>query len=399
MTTYSVTYNKYAAFLFLFISPLLTIPYLLLGIYRREKSAFFLFSLSLGLFAWLQIPSADLLRHSISAYDIATRTLDTILNDDLNPDFIIPLFNWLILNSGLPYQLLRLITTTEAFWLLTIIFNNMIEKSPRLYTRQEVFIRFIIMYLFFEFIQTVNGVRYGFALYQFIFSLHLFFNKKNYLGAVLFALFAAKIHVSFSFIIPFTCLVYIICNTRKKIALLFLSSPFFLLLVIKAISPFMGRRADWYFDGGSSVTGDNIANSTIYGVILFMGIRLFLIPFAFLCYKYFNKKLHWIRLGTVFTIFILLFISNGIMIFRFSLLLAAVGCFVLLQVESFVKLKKSLIQTILIFGIFTCMFNTINYRNIILKSHYEYAIFPVPFILNYQYDYKDLVIEYEKSLI
>lgn len=46
-------YTVTVATLFL-LSPLLALPYILLGIYRQERSAYFFFALFLGFLAWLQ---------------------------------------------------------------------------------------------------------------------------------------------------------------------------------------------------------------------------------------------------------------------------------------------------------------------------------------------------------
>lgn len=99
-------------------------------------------------------------------------------------DYFIPIVNWILVNGNIPYQYLRLFSVTESFFLLTVIFNYMIETSEREYTYGEVFMRFCIMYLFFEFIMTTSGVRYGFAVCQYIYALHLVFNKKSWLPAL-----------------------------------------------------------------------------------------------------------------------------------------------------------------------------------------------------------------------
>lgn len=60
-------YTVTVATLFL-LSPLLALPYILLGIYRQERSAYFFFALFLGFLAWLQVPLSDLFRHSLNIY-------------------------------------------------------------------------------------------------------------------------------------------------------------------------------------------------------------------------------------------------------------------------------------------------------------------------------------------
>lgn len=244
-------YTVTVATLFL-LSPLLALPYILLGIYRQERSAYFFFALFLGFLAWLQVPLSDLFRHSLNIYHYLDKPFSYAYVNKQSADYFIPIVNWILVNGNIPYQYLRLFSVTESFFLLTVIFNYMIETSEREYTYGEVFMRFCIMYLFFEFIMTTSGVRYGFAVCQYIYALHLVFNKKS---IVFFGLLSVVL-------IP----------------------------IISHFSYLLGRRADWYFGGGNSVS-DNSA-ITIYGFILTIGVRLFLLPFLVLVYQYFTPPLH-----------------------------------------------------------------------------------------------------------
>lgn len=268
------------------LSPLLALPYILLGIYRQERSAYFFFALFLGFLAWLQVPLSDLFRHSLNIYHYLDKPFSYAYVNKQSADYFIPIVNWILVNGNIPYQYLRLFSVTESFFLLTVIFNYMIETSEREYTYGEVFMRFCIMYLFFEFIMTTSGVRYGFAVCQYIYALHLVFNKKSWLPALFFALFATQIHVSFAFFIPISVLLYWLCSTKRKTIVFFGLLSVVLIPIISHFSYLLGRRADWYFGGGNSVS-DNSA-ITIYGFILTIGVRLFLLPFLVLVYQYFT---------------------------------------------------------------------------------------------------------------
>ena len=252
-------YTVTVATLFL-LSPLLALPYILLGIYRQERSAYFFFALFLGFLAWLQVPLSDLFRHSLNIYHYLDKPFSYVYVNKQSADYFIPIVNWILVNGNIPYQYLRLFSVTESFFLLTVIFNYMIETSEREYTYGEVFMRFCIMYLFFEFIMTTSGVRYGFAVCQYIYALHLVFNKKSWLPALFFALFATQIHVSFAFFIPISVLLYWLCSTKRKTIVFFGLLSVVLIPIISHFSYLLGRRADWYFGGGNSVS-DNSATT------------------------------------------------------------------------------------------------------------------------------------------
>jgi hypothetical protein len=98
---------------------------------------------------------------------------------------------------------------------------------------------------------TTSGVRYGFAVCQYVYALHLVFNKKSWLPALFFALFATQIHVSFAFFIPISVLLYWLCSTKRKTIVFFGLLSVVLIPIISHFSYLLGRRADWYFGGGN----------------------------------------------------------------------------------------------------------------------------------------------------
>lgn len=385
-----IRYNTPTAIALFLLSPLLALPYIFLGIYKQEKSAYLLFSLFIGLLAWLQVPMADLFRHTLNAYNYFEKPLSRI---DNNPDFIIPLANWFLMNNGIPYQYLRLVSVSESFFVLTVVFQYMVSTSEREYTQGEAFLRFCILWLFFEFIQTTSGVRYGFALCQYVFAMHLAFNKRNYIGAFMFALLATKIHDSFSYLIPISILLYVLCVSRKvSIIILFVLSAI-ALAVISRFSYMLGRRADWYFEGGTSVSGSGFQNITIYGLILFILIRIFLLPYVYLAFKYFSSSAKWTRMAMVWIILCCVFLTNSDMLFRIAFVMSSIGIFLLLDVESRIKISKKMITLVLWCGIATTFLNTVNYRNYIINSRFQYIAMPVPIILQNHYE-KQWIMEH-----
>lgn len=382
-----IKYNTPTAVAIFLLSPLFALPYLLMGIYQREKSAFLLFSLLLGLLAWLQIPFADLYRHTMNAYRYYyEKPISSTFDDTLSSDFAIPLISWFIVNHHLPYQILRLFYISESFFLLTVIFNYMVDSSEREYTRGEVFLRFCILYLFFEFIRTTSGVRYGFALYQYIYALHLFFNRRQYLLSALFAFLAMEIHTSFVYFIPISLLLYLVCRSRKTAFLVFIIASSIVSIIVSKYSYLLGIRADWYFSGGEGVSGNSIRSITTYGFILFVFVRVFLFPFVYLSLRYFSSSLKWSRMATIWIMLLCIFITNITMLNRFAFIIAGMGVFILLDIENKMEIRKSLVSIIMWCGITTTFFNTVNYRKYIVNSRYQYVALPVFVILQNQYD-------------
>lgn len=380
-------YGAFPVFCLLIACPLLALPFVIYGIYLQKKSAYFLFALFLGLLSWLQIPFGDLFRHTMQYYDEFRRPIEHIFdfNDGFH-DFIGTLGKWILINNGLPYQYFRLISMTESFYILSLIFIWMIKNSPRFYTRSQAFIRFLFLFLFFEFIQTTSGVRYCFAVYNYIYGLHLWFNLRNRIPAIAFFLLSICIHDTMLFFIPLSFILYLGCYSRKRSIIILLLSFVLALAAVSALSVLMGRKAEFYFEGGTSIAGNTFQNVTIYGFILFTASRLFLAPFAYLAFRYFKPNAVWIRMMIVWTIVMCVFITNGVMIFRIAVFISAIIPYMIIDLECFRNIKQSVFKLLLCCAYLNTLFNTVNYRNYILNSRFEYIATPVPVILNYSYE-------------
>lgn len=366
-----------------FISPLLSLPLILYGIYHQKKSAYFFFSLFIGILAWLQIPLADLYHHTLIAEHFSKGSLDSIFNRG-DSDFIIYTLSWIILKLGLPYQTVRFLTAFESFFILTIILRYMLINSEKVYSQKDAFIRFILLFLFYELIQTVSGTRYGVASYNYIFSLHMWFNRKNYFGFILFTLIAVFTHEAYLYFAPLSFIAIICCKNRPTAIVIMILTMIAILPFINYFSDSLGRRSEFYFADGKAMDQAQ-KGTTIIGGILFYGCRIFILPFIYLALKYFSKKLMWSRAVLIWSAFLFATIINLTLIFRFALLIQVIGIFALIQIESKYKISRKIISLILICGLCLSLFNAVNHRMYIYNSRYQYSILPIPIILNYEY--------------
>lgn len=385
-STGRVLYNGIVAILFMLISPLFAFPYILVGVYHRQKSAFLLFALFWGLLAWLQVPLMDLYRHNISFYAYENLTLTQVLSGK-EADFVIPILKWVLVNYGFPFQTLRLFEVSASVYMMSVIFNYMIKHSPRRYTHGEIFKRFCIMILFIEFIQTVSGVRYGFALFQYVFAVHLLINKKKYFWSILLAFTASQTHNSFTYLIPISTILYMACRSRRLSVGILCGLVILGNMFVSIFSHLWESRAEWYFEGGNSISGNTFADLTAFGILFTIVIRIFLIPYGVLALRYFSSSDKWTRILMVWTILALTFTVNAVMLVRMCFVLATIGIFSLLAIESRQYLSRRVIHMILMCGMITTVINGINHRDIIFNSRFQYIATPVPTILSEQYDY------------
>lgn len=386
-TPFRLRYGAFPVFCLLMVCPLISLPFIISGIYNQKRSAFFLFALFLGLLSWLQVPLGDLFRHTLLYYDEFKRPIDHIFDFSSGfHDFISTLGKWLLVNNGLPYQYFRLISMTESFYILSLIFIWMIKNSPRQYTKYQVFVRFLILFLFFEFIQTTSGVRYCFAAYNYIYGLHLWFNLRKKIPALIFFLLSICIHDTLLFFIPLSFILYLGCYSRKRAIIILIVSFIIALSALSALSIFMGRKAEFYFEGGNSIDGRTFQNVTIYGFILFTASRICFVPFIYLAFRYFKSNAVWIRMIVAWTIVMCVFITNNVMIFRIGVFLSAIIPYMIIDMERFRNIRHSMFNLLLYCGLLNTISNTINYRNYIINSRFEYIVTPVPVILNYTYE-------------
>lgn len=369
-----------------FISPLFSLPLIIRGIYNRDKWSFFLLSLFFGLWAYLSIPFADLFRHTFHYYSYAGISFQQLLDYHIEMDWVIPFVDWYMVNHNIPYEYLRLFELMEGFFLMTTIFNYMIERSNKKYTKKEVFFRFCILFMFFDLMYILAGVRYGFALCQYLFGLHLIFNKRSYFWGVLFFILAAGIHNSFYFTIPISFIIFFLLRSKKNIIIVLLLGLVLMPVLFSRFGYLLEYRADWYFGEGDDLTGGMYEGVTIYGMIISVLWRVASLPFAYVLIKYYNEKLQWSKMSAAWLILAVSFVLNSVMLIRMGWVFAAIGTFMLLSIENMQKVSDAVLKLIMCGGILYVCVNAMYHKTMLTYSPYEYTAAPIPIILSHHYD-------------
>lgn len=378
--------NRYSIIstIILLISPILAFPFILYGIYNRQKYAFVLFSFFLGLIAFLTIPFADLFRHTMHYYEYEGLTLSEIFCQS-ELDFLIPIITSLFVNNGIPYEYFRLFETIIASSLLISIFQYHIGRNNRKYNHKEIFSRFCILILFFEFLATVLGVRYGFAVILYVYGLHFLLDKNKLIHSSLFFILAVLVHLSMAFLIPISLILYKMPITKRRtllwITIIIVAVP----LLFDSLGFLLGKRGDWYFSEGVNTT-KGYANSSAIGLMFVMGKRLFLLPVLYyIGKKYVNNS--WHKMGLVWFIISISFIGNFNLFGRTLFILQLLLPIIIIFSENFSPFSRKKIQIILCCGLLITLFTmTDRFRGYIYPSRYERLILPVPMILNETYD-------------
>ena len=111
------------SFIFMICSPLLALLYIIYGIYRQYVGSVYVFSLFLGIFAYLIVPFQDIYRQMINYYYWQGKAISDIDILDLQLNGIIVYLYQFMVNNDIPYDFIRLVEIPVAFSLLYSIFK------------------------------------------------------------------------------------------------------------------------------------------------------------------------------------------------------------------------------------------------------------------------------------
>lgn len=373
------------AFSIFILSPLMALPYIIYGIYGRNKGALFMLALFLGMMAYLTIPTQDLYRHTLNYYSWQGKTVSSITFEHLQLNGIIVYLNQFMSNNDIPFEYMRLVFTIVAFMLLSSIWKYKMEESECDYSYKEHFLRFCIFFLFFDYFYTVQGVRYGFALSIYFYGVHQLIDLERKSNFWLLLMVSGCVH-SAMFLFGILTFMLFQLKVKRSNAIIAAIVVFvtFNALFLGVTSTLLGRRMDWYFSEKSTVSA--YSNMTTIGAFVFWSMKAFALPFAFLLYRYYDTKMKWCRMSLAWFVISLAFVNNAVLLYRAWWGFMAMGIYLLLEIEEVHgKLSYSKIRNLLICGLLFLSFNAINSRSMLLYSHLERLSLPVPYILTQHY--------------
>ena len=113
----------------LLLCPLLALPYILWGIWQQRRGAYALFSLWLGIMAYISFPSEDLYRHYFLYTFFEVRPISAVSWIDVSLNGVLPYIYWVMSHAGIAYAWLRLMEITIGFYLLTRVYRWMLSQS------------------------------------------------------------------------------------------------------------------------------------------------------------------------------------------------------------------------------------------------------------------------------
>lgn len=375
-------------FLYL-ISPILSLPFILLDIRNGKKSAVLVFAIFLGSVAYCTIPLQDLFRHLVHYENYSSYGLSDYSYWDFEMNGIVVYVYSLMSHLHIPFDFLRLLTTALSFYLFYKIFDWKIKASPRSYSNKEYFIHFLILTFFFDITYTIAGVRYGVALSFFMYGTHQFIERKSKVLGAFWLICSFLYHPSFLFLTISSYALYFLKINKKTIIVFSLIAFFAMSYFFQHFGYLLGVRESWYVNnsGGSS----DYKAMTVFGFLGFILPKMCGIPIAVLLLKYFNAKSGWMRLSLSWLVLSIICLNNAVFLYRIWWGFMATGIYVLIEYEILYGINRRIVKRFLLSSVLFTLFSLIPFKNFILQSKYEKLLFPAPYVFSEHYTSSDVL--------
>lgn len=215
-----------------FISPFLSIPYILFDVYKRKHNAIIFLSLLFGILTYLYLPSTvqdGALRYELyetfKSYSIHEFQIEYL---NFRADFIFYILIFIFSYLGIKFQILLLLFGFFNTYVSLSIFEKIISNYK--VSNDRYFLFFTLILLTFSLTFLFSGVRNNLAYSFFFIAFYQYFFRKKIIIPIIFFLIAVATH--FSLIIYLPILLFF-----RKINFNFLMPVFILITIISLLLP------------------------------------------------------------------------------------------------------------------------------------------------------------------
>jgi hypothetical protein len=234
------------------------------------------------------------------------------------------------------------------------------------------------------------GVKFGFALCLYIYSLHQLINLQQIKKGLFWLLFCCCWHLSFVFTAPAVFVLYKLNLSRTKaLWLCFALAIIMPILIHFAGSMLLGRRFDFYF----SKKADDVtsyAAMTPIGLALYILPKLTIVPLAIILLKNYTADSKWCRIALGWLILAIALMSNAVTFYRFWWAFMSVGILAFLELEMKVVIQKRTLQYLLLAGVGFTILNMMTYHKEVMYSPYYKSLWPAPLVLSQDYEKQEV---------
>lgn len=345
------------------LTPLLSIPVVIHGIYKRENSSTLIFIFIIGIISYLFVPSLtnDKAYYYFIYDNIKYSSFSEFYTFFLTgkTDFVFYLLIYLFKTLAIPLHFLFFFITSLTLWLWFSPIARFSQKYP-LTKNRTVFVFFLIILFSFSPSGILSGVRFYLAIslvfYSFCTSFLLNGNKRI---SLIIIILASLTHFSCVIFVPVFLLLWLRPNNDKLYVSLFLLSFIFILIPRDFLLTQFSRLSlsDVFESKTSSYLGDSdyIENSLSVGNFNNFLKFFFKTLWVYLAYFYlfFNKKQSVIRNSFLLAVAISnLFYSAPTVYNRYIIL--ALGLFIILIIRdnwAGIKNHKFIYMLLVILGL------------------------------------------------
>lgn len=370
------------------ISPLLSLIYILRGMFQNIAGSYFMFSIFMALLAYMLAPVGDLASYGFLYYKYQHLVWDQFWAD-LNEDFIMQTIIWLFSQSKIPFGFVRFFQTIIAFNILNCIFMYKIKHSDTSYTNKEIIFRYFCYVLLFPFILMVGGVRFGFAVVIMLYGFHLYIDRGKSVFGLMLLLLSVCIHFSLLYFSVFSFLILQMKLNRVLICII-------LVLAFIMSYPIQSYLETYFLANemqGAAYLGDGVwgrQEGHLLGlntIVYHWGQRLFLLPLIFALFKRYNDRNAWLRLGLAFIFLFACTYTAFALAQRLTVCFMTYSIFLLLSMEE--KNNKFSLKYMKLFmagSILICCFDLWTHREQLILSEYWRLVQPSIITLSQEYD-------------
>lgn len=276
-----------------FLSPLFSIPLILLQLKKRDNSVLILVALFFGYLSFLYIPSIS--NDKAEYYSRYAKYLDYDFGDLINylkavsrPDFVFEFIIYFFARLNINIQLMFFFLTSFTVYSIFAFVKEVVNKYVNGNFYFTIFTTLLIIFSL-SFSGLLSGIRFYFATGIFIWSIYFLFFQINIRRGVLLFILTLFTHFSFAFFIPAIILVYLFpANLNPKIVLGF--SLLFLFLPKDFLGSIFGflQMPESYSNKADSYM--NVEQVTSENSLILNFLRNLWLYFAYFYLLFFNKN-------------------------------------------------------------------------------------------------------------
>ena len=383
-----VAYIPFSTIVFL-ACPILALPLILWGVYKRYKGVFSLLSLFMALMAFLTAPLSDLYRHAMIYNSYVYLSYSGFWNTIEN-DFLTQLISYECARKHIPFDYIRLFYLFLFYLINLTLFERIIRDGGRKYTNKDYFLRFLIFFLGLNFFGATIGVRGGLALSFYVWGAYYSLCKRYIGKAIIIFSISTIIHFSFFYFVIILIVFQLVPLSRRNSIIVIAISLVLANLVITHMSVYFTANdlqgADYLGDGqwGRDAEG----TKSFMGKLFTLIVSMVQIPYIIFLYRNYDKNNALVRWLVAVLIIASLVYPLDTVFSRVRPLFSSMSMFFVLLVEG--NLKKSISAKFLNWFMICAILNVscivYSNRGIIAASRYADIYKPVPILLSSTYN-------------